>query len=109
MSSTKYYHLLTVDSDGSVYVADDVLDGLEGAQHLALEHALSVMAGHEVERCDCGLGLTIRLRGERQRFVHLLPVESVVEESESGIEDLALALGVLTPASRADGRLEVGV
>lgn len=95
------YRVLTVDSNGDTFVSDEVLDTADGFDHLSIARMLHVCSSWAVEPCDCGLGFTAR-KGVLQRVIHLLP-------EESGIEDIALALGLLAPASRADGELEVAL
>lgn len=100
MKADGLYRYLTIDSDGSLYLAEDVLDGLEAAQHLAMEHVIHVLAGWSVARCRCGLGIICSKDGVT-RGAHLLPLDEEQETTE--VESIALAVGLLAPQSHHAG------
>lgn len=93
------YRAITLDTNGEVYESSELLSLEDGLDHLKVTRLLHVVGGWSVERC-CEVGLIFR-KGELLRGVHL---ESMNDELES----LALAVGVLAPAS-LNGRLEVVV
>lgn len=93
------FKTITFDSDGSIFEGEPT-EAREAAEMMAAEHFLHLLAGWSVERCSCGMGFTASRNGLK-RSVHL-------ECVEDDILSIALALGVIHPASIKD-RLEVEV
>ena len=87
-----------IDQDGAEYISDDVLDAFDATGILALEHVLLSIGGWQVDRCGCG-GSIRATKGDLVRTVVAIPVEDV--------ESLALAVGLLAPASHVGGLVGV--
>jgi hypothetical protein len=94
------YIVAQIDGDGSYYETEP-LDAMEAAELIAIDHMLHQATGWAIERCSCGLGFAAR-KNSHTRFFHI----SVFDNPEDDLVSLALAVGVLAPASRKD-RLEV--
>jgi hypothetical protein len=105
MKADQLYRIGTIDCDGSEYVSDDVLDGLDMYQHLALQRGLWIVSGWATTTCKCGLSVTGTKAG-RTRTVVALPVEDAATIEDELIH-LAVAVGLLAPASHRDGLVAV--
>ena len=86
------FRLIYFENSGAIFPSEILLDAEDAAGHLATEHYLHQLAGWNVERCGCGLGFIATKKG-KARALHL-------EEVEGDPESIALALGLLQPASK---------
>lgn len=81
------------------HVSEIHVSEAEAWSHLNTSRALHVLTGWLVRECPCGAGF-IALKGDIRRSEHIERVYAVeVENDIEAIESLALALGLLAPAS----------
>lgn len=65
------YKLLTLDSDGVAYLADEGFESLNDAlDHLAATDLIHRLTGWSIEKCSCGYGRVYQ-KGLVVRGVHL--------------------------------------
>jgi hypothetical protein len=107
MASPEYarprFRVITFDSDGTEYRADGSYATEAGAlDEILANDWLHRISGFSVGECACGGGRWYE-KNDTRRGVH---IEVFFPDEDAAVESLALALGLLAPASHRDG-LEV--
>ena len=87
----RQYRMVFIQDDSVDHLSEIPMTAAEAYEQLGTSMALHIITGWSVQQCDCGHGF-IASRGDVTRAEHVERVE--------GIEDLALALGILYPESR---------
>ena len=90
----RQYRMVFVQDDSVDHLSEIPLTGAEAFEQLGTSMALHLITGWTVTQCECGHGF-IAQRGGVTRAEHVERLE--------GVEDLALALGILYPESRDAG------